>query len=478
MPVAPHYRAEPRFGALGPTFSDAVTPAAFPQPVSRWRDDRAAARVGLETLDDTEWTAAFARFQPLPGNQPEPLAVGYHGHQFRVYNPDIGDGRGFLFAQMRDDRGRLLDLGTKGSGTTPYSRSGDGRMTLLGGLREVIAAGFLEAVGTPTCAIISLFETGERLARQDEPSPTRGAVLTRLQHSHVRIGVFQRQAYFENPAAIRELVAYCIDVFYPELAAEPEDDQPAAFLEAVVEANARLAATWMAAGFVHGVLNSDNMTVTGESFDYGPFRFLPVYAPDFTAAYFDQGGIYAYGRQAEATLWNLTRLAECLTFLAPQAALEQALNTFQPRYQAALGRAFARRLGVATRGEAADLSLVRAFTRFALESRAPWEGLVFDWFGGSASHDRAMQGPRARLYRGEAFEGWRACALEREPADDVGLDHPYFARDWPFTPTIDVIHAAWARVWREDDWSDFAAVMTDIALAREAYRLAPQTPRR
>ncbi len=142
---------------LGDHFYDPVHPADFPQAIPRFLNHRWAERVGLA---ETDWQAHFARFEPLPGNLPHPLALRYHGHQFRVYNPDIGDGRGFLFAQVRDDRGRLLDLGTKGSGQTPYSRRGDGRLTLKGGVREVLATEMLEALGVNTSKIFALFESG------------------------------------------------------------------------------------------------------------------------------------------------------------------------------------------------------------------------------------------------------------------------------------------------------------------------------
>src|SRR5271170_7670008 len=141
---------------------------------------------------------AAPRFEPLPGNLEKPLALRYHGHQFDVYNPALGDGRGFLFAQLQDDAGRLLDLGTKGSGQTPWSRGGDGRLTLKGGVREVLATEMLEALGVYTSKSFSLFETGEKLTRGDEPSPTRSSVLVRLGHSHIRIGTFQRLAALKD----------------------------------------------------------------------------------------------------------------------------------------------------------------------------------------------------------------------------------------------------------------------------------------
>ncbi len=279
MPPSDSYRAAPRILELGAGFADEVRAATFPEHTLRFRNQRWAERVGLGALTEAEWTAHFARFEPLPGNLQRPLALRYHGHQFDVYNPQLGDGRGFLFAQLEDPTdGRLLDLGTKGSGQTPYSRTADGRLTLKGGMREVLATEMLEALGVYTSKSFSLFETGEALQRGDEPSPTRASVLVRLSHSHVRIGTFQRLYYLSERAASRRLLDYCIANFYPELATENE---PAtAFLREVTRRSARLCAQWLVSGFVHGVLNSDNMTVTGESFDYGPYRFLTHYDPE------------------------------------------------------------------------------------------------------------------------------------------------------------------------------------------------------
>ena len=165
------YRPETSILQLGEGFFDAVRPADFPAARLRFRNDRWARAVGLDTLDGEAWIRHFSRFEPLPGSLPEPLALRYHGHQFRNYNPDLGDGRGFLFAQLRDGSDRLLDLGTKGSGQTPYSRFADGRLTLKGGVREVLATEMLEALGVETSKTFSLIETGEQLHRGDEPSP-------------------------------------------------------------------------------------------------------------------------------------------------------------------------------------------------------------------------------------------------------------------------------------------------------------------
>ena len=215
------FRPEQIHAALGPDFYDPVPPAAFPETRLRFRNDRWAARIGLDALADAEWIRHFGRFEPLPGNLPEPLALRYHGHQFRTYNPDLGDGRGFLFAQVRDlVDGRLLDLGTKGSGQTPWSRGGDGRLTLKGGVREVLATEMLEALGVYTSKTFSLIETGEALVRGDEPSPTRSSVLVRLSHSHIRIGSFQRLAALGETAALRRLVDHAIAHYWPDAAAD------------------------------------------------------------------------------------------------------------------------------------------------------------------------------------------------------------------------------------------------------------------
>src|SRR5438309_6468520 len=207
------YRPDPKILTLGAEFYDPVEAARFPNCIARFTNERWADRVGLH-LDEEAWGHHFRRFEPLPDNLPQPLALRYHGHQFRVYNPEIGDGRGFTFAQLRDDRERLLDLGTKGSGQTPYSRHADGRLTLKGGMREVLATEMLEALGVSTSKSVALFETGEALERGDEPSPTRSAVLTRLSHGHIRIGTFQRLAFFGQVESLNKLTRYCLVNLY------------------------------------------------------------------------------------------------------------------------------------------------------------------------------------------------------------------------------------------------------------------------
>ncbi|WP_286800840.1 protein adenylyltransferase SelO family protein [Oceanicaulis sp. UBA2681] len=470
MSVTSRYKADPRFAALGDAFSDTVEPADFPKAHLRWWNARWAQEVGLEALDDAERQAHFHRFSPLPDNQAEPRALRYHGHQFRVYNPQIGDGRGFLHAQLRDSHDRLLDLGTKGSGQTPYSRSGDGRLTLKGAVREVLASEMLEALGVYTSKTFAVFETGEQLHRGDEPSPTRSAVMTRLQHSHLRFGVFQRHAYHDRTDLISELVEYAIENLVPE-AAELEGDRATALLEAVVRRSATLAAQWMAAGFVHGVLNTDNLVVTGESFDYGPWRFLPYFEPGFTAAYFDEQGLYAYARQPESVFWALQQLAAALSLVGERDGLIQALERYPELYKREITRAFHHRLGVEALGDDSDGELVSGLLNAGRELQVPFEALFFDWFGGEASRERALHSDRSGLYRQDAFTPVIEALSARTPVRPERLSHSYFQREDPVHMTIDHVEGLWAPIAADDDWSAFEQTLADVSEARRAYDL-------
>lgn len=466
-------RTSRRHADLGPDFFDVVAAARFPKTILRHRNQVWAERVGLGGLLDEEWIAHFGRFEPLDGSFEAPLALRYHGHQFRSYNPELGDGRGFLFAQLHDlVDGRLLDLGTKGSGTTPWSRTADGRLTLKGGVREVLATAMLEALGVSTSKSFSLIETGEELIRGDEPSPTRSSVLVRLSHGHIRIGSFQRFLYLEEPGNVARLLDHTITTHMPELWRETPEERAFAFLESVTRRVARMGAQWAAAGFVHGVLNTDNINVTGESFDYGPWRFLPAYDADFTAAYFDQTRLYSFGRQPEALFWNLCRLADCLLTLAPQERLEAALSGFGPALQESFAHALFARLGLAPAPRPETDRLVAAVWRFLGDSRAPFERFFFDWRGGLASAERAAASPSAAHYASESFAPVRAALQGLPPAADARLDHPYFAGE-PCTMLIEEVEALWAPIAERDDWSAFADKLAAIDRMAEAYGTAP-----
>jgi serine/tyrosine/threonine adenylyltransferase len=476
VPVSSRYRPDPRFLELGEGFADVVAPARFPRHELRFRNQRWAERAGLGSLDEAEWERKFARFEALPENLPAPLALRYHGHQFRTYNPDLGDGRGFLFAQLRDDRGRLLDLATKGSGQTPWSRSGDGRLTLKGGVREVLATEMLEALGVYTSKSFSLYETGESLQRNDEPSPTRSSVLVRLGHSHIRFGSFQRHLVLRDHDRIARLLDHCVEHYASEIA-RGAADTPTAFLALVAERSLQLAATWLAAGFVHGVLNTDNMNVTGESFDYGPWRFLPTYDLDFTAAYFDQTGLYSFGRQPDAVLWNLTRLAEALSPLTPVEGLVGVLRDFGPRFIRAYAERVLARLGLVPLGDDRDADFLSLFRAFATESGIGHDQLFFDWYAGSASTARAASSPAAVKYTGPTWLALRRALDGYAPADPARLEDPYFARERPCTMLIDEVEALWDPIAERDDWGPFAQKIADVRAMGAALALTPPVAR-
>ncbi|WP_324808832.1 YdiU family protein [Sphingomonas sp. LY29] len=429
------YRADPAILTLGDGFYDPVKPAQFPKAIKRFANIRWAERVGLGQVN---WEAHFARFEPLPDNLPLPLALRYHGHQFRHYNPDLGDGRGFLFAQVRDDRGRLLDLGTKGSGQTPWSRQGDGRLTLKGGVREVLATEMLEALGVNTSKTFSLFETGEQLWRGDEPSPTRSAVLTRLNHGHVRIGSFQLLAFFEDDEGLRALTAYALNNLFDE-----EGDDAVRLLDLVCSRTATLAASYLSAGFVHGVLNSDNINITGESFDYGPWRFVEHWDEEFTAAYFDQTGLYAFGRQPEAIQWDVAQLAGCLARIAEAPALADLLADWPKRFEGQLIERLRVRLGVASADETADGALTSALLSALRSRKVGVDRLFFDWRGGRI--------PDADIYADPAFDALKSQVEGRERP----RSHPYWSDAVPCSMLIEEVEAIWSAIDRDDDWTPF-----------------------
>lgn len=467
MPVSASYQPAPKILRLGDAFYDPVQAADFPRAELRFRNDRAAARVGLDTLSDEEWIAHFGRFQALPANLTEPLALRYHGHQFRSWNPDLGDGRGFLFAQLLEsESGRLLDLGTKGTGTTPYSRRGDGRLTLKGGVRELLATELLEARGVNTSKTFSLIETGERLARNDEPSPTRACALVRLSHSHIRFGTFQRLNYLKAHDALEQLLHYCADNYYEELRGLPTGELAVAFLDRVIAAHIETLGGWMASGFVHGVLNTDNMNITGESFDYGPWRWLPTMDPSFTAAYFDHGGLYAYERQPSAVLWNLARLAETLLPFAPLEQIKALLgDRFIERVTRAWSQHFLRLLGLRPHDSDQDDDTLMKTVQWLHQAQIPYDQFLYDWYGASASLDRVRDARLRDRYDAPAFEDARRALLDHAPVDPSRMQSPYFSSGQPISNHIDVVEALWGAIDRDDDWSP---LMTHIQRIRES----------
>jgi serine/tyrosine/threonine adenylyltransferase len=343
---------EPALADLGNDYYDDVSAADFPQHTLRWRNDDILAQLGLDsaTVQDEDFVEAFGKF----AGHPQPLlALRYHGYQFGSYNPGLGDGRGFLYGQVRGINGDLYDFGTKGSGRTPYSRGGDGMLTLKGGLREVLAAESLHRMGVLTSRCLSMVETGLDLWRGDEPSPTRSSVMVRFSRSHIRFGTFDRLHYLKRPDLTRRLLDHVIAVYYPHL--DGAENKYLSFYQELVSRVADLVAQWMAAGFCHAVLNTDNMSITGESFDYGPFAFLPTYQPEFTAAYFDYGGRYSYANQPGICKLNLEILQKPLLAVLNQGDMDEALAAFDDQYAQSYQNLMWQKLGLT--GKITDQSL-------------------------------------------------------------------------------------------------------------------------
>lgn len=449
------YKADPKITTLGDKIADPVSAANFPQTILRFRNDRWAQSVGLDHLSDDQWTQHFGRFKALPGNLETPLAMRYHGHQFRYYNPEIGDGRGFLFAQMRDHLGRLMDLGTKGSGTTPYSRTADGRLTLKGGVREILATEMLEALAVHTSKTFSLIETGEKLERGDEPSPARSAVMVRLNHSHIRFGTFQRIAAEENLELMEKLVQYCLIELYN---VTPNDDPAAQLFDLVATAAADQAASFMVAGFVHGVLNTDNMNITSESFDYGPWRFTPYWDPMFTAAYFDQQRLYAFGRQAEAIHWNLAQLAMALRMICDSNPLIASLDAFADRFRGAFVKKFLIRMGIASRGVDTDIALVTAAEKAMITERIEIDQFFFTHRSNMSHHNN--------IYKSAEYAHFFSLLTEYGTPDN---DHEYWRSSSPCSMHIGEVETIWDAIADHDDWTLLHDKITAIRFMGDAH---------
>ena len=455
--------------SLGESYWDVVEAARFPRTQLRFRNDVVLHQLGMDAqqVSDSDLEEAFGRFE---GRVPF-LALRYHGFQFGNYNPQLGDGRGFLYGQLRDRRGDLQDLGTKGSGTTPWSRGGDGRLTLKGGVREVIASEALHRLGVTTSRTLSLIETGEDLYRGDEPSPTRSAVMVRMARTHLRFGTCERLLYLRDAPGLERLLRHVVAVYYPAIAATHpavDGDNPGlqaqllAFYGELVE---RLAAEWMAAGFVHGVLNTDNMSLVGESFDYGPFAFLDRWDPSFTAAYFDQTGLYAYGRQPAICRKNLQMLQEPLALLLPRAAMEERLERFAEVYSQHYCARMRRRLGLPDAGG-------DEVVRHTLALLAAWPVGHGEFFA-SLSRRVVEQGPPEESDALQPFvlgapepprDGWQswrdAWWIEQRSSADVVLRLQRWNLSLP--PTRPLIETLWEAIDQRDDWQPYGVWLDTV----------------
>ncbi|BAU13227.1 hypothetical protein LEP3755_37660 [Leptolyngbya sp. NIES-3755] len=457
---------EPAFERLGDEFFDRVSAAQFPQHLLRFRNEDILAQLGLSDVTDEDFIEAFGKFQ---GREPF-LAMRYHGYQFGTYNPALGDGRGFLYGQVRANDGELYDFGTKGSGRTPYSRGGDGRLTLKGGVREVLAAEMLHRLKVRTSRCLSLVETGEGLWRGDEPSPTRSSVMIRFNRSHIRFGTFERLDAINRKDLIAILLDHVIEIYYPHLS--NERDRYALFYSELVEKVAELVAQWMAAGFCHAVLNTDNMSVTGESFDYGPFAFIPSYQPDFTAAYFDYYGRYSYTNQPEICYWNLEMLQIPLRRVIAETDLKSGLEKFESHYQKAYQKRMLYRLGFEQLEASIAKDLVYRTVEFLQAAQIDYHD--FFWqitkqfdrsWSENASHIFS-QHETSNTELARSFENWRQSYCQAlNTLSNVEIDQ-IPDRLNSYNSEVSLVRSEIEDVWNpiadDDNWQPFYDLLTRI----------------
>ncbi|MEI7446297.1 MAG: YdiU family protein, partial [Burkholderiales bacterium] len=367
MDAATAFRFDNTYARELDGFSVSWRPAAVRAPQLLFVNAPLARELGLDpdTLGGEAGAAVFAGNRVPDGA--EPIAQAYAGHQFGGFSPQLGDGRALLLGELIDRDGRRRDLALKGSGRTPFSRGGDGRAAVGPMLREVLIGEAMHALGIPTTRALAVAATGEAVIRENV---LPGAVLARVAASHLRVGTFQFFAARSEEERVRRLADYAIARHDPELADSP--DRHLGLLRAVAERQAKLVAQWMNAGFIHGVMNTDNMTISGETIDYGPCAFMEAYDPATVFSSIDHGGRYAYGNQPGIARWNLARFAETLLPLlgddaeAAVAAATEVIDAFPAAFGRHLLAGERAKLGLAqVRDEEADAALV-----------ADWLGLL------------------------------------------------------------------------------------------------------
>ena len=372
---------------------------------------------------DAHWLQSNEGIATVAGNHvpagAEPLAAVYAGHQFGSYNPQLGDGRALLLGEVIDENGKRSDIQLKGSGPTPYSRGGDGRSPLGPVLREYIVSEAMHALGVPTTRALAAVTTGERVMR-DTILP--GAVLARVAASHICIGTFQFFAANKDREALQSLVEHCLQRHYPQQA---NSDNPAlALLQAVIRAQALLVSRWQLLGFIHGVMNTDNMLICGETVDYGPCAFMDDFDPGKVFSSIDRGGRYAYRNQPGIAPWNLAVLAQALLPLLHDdqeqavALAQEAVDTFPELFEAAHLKGLADKLGVAEITDA-DKPLVDELFQLMTDEHSDFT-LTFRRLYDHANNPRAQVGQWFELP--DSFIPWLSRWRSRLEHDQLTPD--------------------------------------------------------
>jgi len=398
----------------------------------------------------------------------EPIALAYAGHQFGHFVPQLGDGRANLLGELVSRDGQRYDVQLKGSGRTPFSRGGDGRAALGPVLREYIVSEAMAALGVPTTRALAAVTTGEQVLR-DIVLP--GAVLTRVAASHLRVGTFQYFAARGDVDGLRMLADYAIVRHYPEAAQAKEPY--GALLEGVIARQAQLIAQWMLLGFIHGVMNTDNTSISGETIDYGPCAFMEAYDPAKVYSSIDHGGRYAYGNQPRVALWNLARLAESLLPVLAQesgseeaglVAANEALSAFEPQFQAAHSAGLRRKLGLVVEREG-DAALAENLLQCMAANHADFT-LTFRRLCDAAAGPKGDAGVRALFADPAAYDGWAAGwrrRLEEEIADGQARTAAMRRMNPLFIPRNHLVEAALDAANLRQDFQPFEDLLAVIS---------------
>jgi uncharacterized protein YdiU (UPF0061 family) len=447
----------------------APTPVAAPRLVKLNR--ALAFQLGLdpEVLASPEGVEMLAGNRVAPGS--EPIALAYAGHQFGNFVPQLGDGRAILLGEVIDRDGQRRDIQLKGSGRTPFSRGGDGRAAVGPVLREYIVSEAMAALNIPTTRSLAAVTTGEPIWRDGE---LPGAVLTRVASSHIRVGTFQFFAARGDTEALRLLADHVIARHYPEAR---DSDQPYRVLfERVIARQASLVAKWLLVGFIHGVMNTDNCSIAGETIDYGPCAFMDAYNPETVFSSIDQQGRYAYAHQPSIAHWNLARFGETLLPLlaedsdAALAIANEVLPTFRGHYVEALTGGLRAKLGLTTEHEG-DSELAQAFLNALTDGQADFT-LAFRRLGDAAA-DPAADATIRSLFENkpEAFDDWAVRWRQRlaaDPMDGTARKAAMDAVNPVYIPRNHRVEAALTAAAEREDYAPFEELMAVLAKPYEA----------
>jgi uncharacterized protein YdiU (UPF0061 family) len=403
-----------RFARLGDAFSTEVLPEPIAEPRLVVASPAAMALLDLDPAEaDSQVFAELFAGHKL-WSEAEPRAMVYSGHQFGVYNPRLGDGRGLLLGEVVNDAGEHWDLHLKGAGQTPYSRMGDGRAVLRSSIREFLASEHLHALGIPTSRALCVTGSSSPVYRETRET---GAMILRLARSHVRFGHFEYFYYTRQHEQLEALGRHVLECHFPECL---EQEQPwAAFFREVLERNAELIALWQAYGFCHGVMNTDNMSILGITFDYGPYAFLDDFDANHICNHSDDGGRYSFSNQVPIAHWNLAALAQALTPFVEVEALRETLNLFLPLYQAHYLDLMRRRLGF-TSALDQDEALVQRLLQLMQGSAVDYNQF-FRRLGNDAP-ETALRKLREDFVDLAGFDAWAADYQARAAIDGSDQD--------------------------------------------------------